>query len=79
MRGPAARWKFDVRRVWECPACGRREHTGGEIVSRSCDCQMNNDPLRPTWMRLVEEQGKRPLPPLEVGPQEPLAGADPPQ
>jgi hypothetical protein len=87
MRGPAARWKHDVRRVWECPACGRRERTGGHIVNRACDCRMKEEPAQRTWMRLLEETGKRPpatseapeQPSSEVGLQQPLTGADPPQ
>lgn len=46
MKGPRARWKHDVRRLWECPACHRRERTGGDIVNLRCGCQ--------TWMRLIE-------------------------
>lgn len=63
MKGPAARWKHDVRRVWMCPACGRRERTGGHIVHVSCDCQMKGDLPRQTWMRLMEREPPLPPPP----------------
>jgi hypothetical protein len=54
MKGPHARTKHDVRRVWECPACARRLLTGGQVVNLSCDCQATADPPRRTAMRLVE-------------------------
>jgi hypothetical protein len=56
MKGPSGRLKFDVRRVWECPACGRRERTSGRVVTRTCFCQSAADPPRDVWMRLVEQQ-----------------------
>jgi len=59
MKGPSGRLKFDVRRIWECPVCHRREKTGGNVVNRSCDCLAQNDPPRRTWMQLVEETPKR--------------------
>jgi hypothetical protein len=55
IKGPSGRLKHDVRRVWECPACGRREHTGGEVVTRLCACQSEADPPRTIWMRLLEQ------------------------
>ena len=55
MKGPSGRAKFDVRRVWECPVCLRREKTAGQIVSRICTCQTSNG-ARPRWMRLIEEK-----------------------
>ncbi len=51
MKGPGHRAKFDVRRQWLCPACGRRERTGGHVVNRTCPCR--------TAMRLVEEPRRR--------------------
>jgi hypothetical protein len=56
MKGPRGRLKHDVRRVWECPACGKRERTGGQVVTRLCPCQADAAPPRQTWMRLVEER-----------------------
>jgi hypothetical protein len=40
---------LDVRRVWECPACGRRIKRQGDVVTYQCHCK---EP--PVWMRLVE-------------------------
>lgn len=65
MKGPGGRLKFDVRRVWECPACRRREKTGGHVVNRRCDCLAKADPPRQTWMTLLEESPRRPSPPAE--------------
>ena len=55
MKGPSGRLKFDVRRVWECPECRRREWTGGDVVNRPCDCRAKSDPPRRIWMKLIEE------------------------
>lgn len=55
MKGPSGRLRFDVRRVWECPLCRRREKTRGTVVGLRCDCVAKKDPSRHTWMRLVEE------------------------
>jgi len=60
MKGPGGRLKHDVRRVWECPICGRREHTGGQVVNRLCPCHPDTDPPRLFWMRLVEDGRKVP-------------------
>jgi hypothetical protein len=56
VKGPQARTKHDVRRVWECPGCGKRLLTGGEIVGLACDCLATADPPQRTPMRLVEPQ-----------------------
>ncbi len=71
MKGPRGRWRYDVRRLWECPVCHRREHTSGKVVNLACDCLAKQDPPQWTWMRLVEDEPKRlrrgrpdaPLPP----------------
>jgi hypothetical protein len=65
MKGPSGRLKFDVRRVWECPVCRRREKTGGHIVNCLCDCLAKSDPPGRTWMKLIEESPRRP-PPAET-------------
>ncbi|MCI0640027.1 MAG: hypothetical protein L0Y72_07740 [Gemmataceae bacterium] len=57
MKGPRSRWKHDVRRVWECPACGKRVYSGGQVTHRVCSCALDHT----TSMRLVEER-KIPLP-----------------
>jgi len=51
MKGPGLRIdQHDVRRVWECPRCGRRTKATGDVVSRSCRCQPGG-----TFMKLLEE------------------------
>src|SRR6266404_1670407 len=40
MKGPYERLKYDLRRVWECPACNRRERTVGGVTFRHCPCRM---------------------------------------
>ncbi|HEX6985251.1 MAG TPA: hypothetical protein VF170_07735 [Planctomycetaceae bacterium] len=51
MKGPGFRLDLDVRRVWECPACGRRLKTSGDVVRVDCDCRGDSPPA----MRLVEK------------------------
>src|SRR5262249_6756886 len=55
MKGPGGGLRIDVRRLWECPVCHRREKTPGTVVHRLCDCLAKSNPPRQTWMRLVEE------------------------
>jgi len=38
MKGPYERLKYDLRRLWECPACKRRERTSGTVTFRHCAC-----------------------------------------
>jgi hypothetical protein len=56
MKGPGGRMRFDLRRVWECPVCHRRDWTPGEIVFRACTCSTKGDPTSPVWMKLIEEE-----------------------
>jgi hypothetical protein len=50
MKGPGFRIGLDCRRIWECPACGRRLKFHGDVTAMSCDCR---GPGSDT-MRLVE-------------------------
>jgi len=50
MKGPGFRLDLDVRRVWECPACGKRLRMAGEVTQLACDCRGEASPA----MRLVE-------------------------
>jgi hypothetical protein len=59
VKGPSGRLKHDVRRVWECPICGRHERTGGQVVNRACPCHPDTDPPRIVWMRLVEHKSQK--------------------
>jgi hypothetical protein len=52
MKGPSRRLKFDVRRIWQCHDCGRKEYTSGKEVVRACPICSSDD--RKKWMRLVE-------------------------
>jgi len=55
MKGPSGRLRYQVRRVWECPRCRRREWTGGHIVTQVCDCAGGEGPAKPVGMKLIEE------------------------
>ena len=59
MKGPYERLKYDLRRVWECPACHHRERTGGEVSFMVCGCQEKEPPPRRVCMRLVEDGPRR--------------------
>jgi len=65
MKGPYERLKYDLRRLWECPLCHRRERTDGSATFRFCECQSTAAEARPTPMKLVEEAGHRTVPPVE--------------
>lgn len=56
MKGPGLRIDLDVRRVWQCPKCGRQMRCSGDVTSRVCNCQKEE-----TMMLLVEET--KPAPP----------------
>lgn len=50
IKGPALRQKFDVRRCWQCPKCGRIQKTPLEEVSYRCNCQPGG-----TWMKVFDQ------------------------
>jgi hypothetical protein len=50
MKGPGFRLDLDVRRLWECPACGTRLKMPASVVQLDCDCRGESSPA----MRLVE-------------------------
>lgn len=60
MKGPGVRLDLDVRRVWECPQCGRISKSDGSRVARRCACTDEG-----VWMRLVRDG--RPGRPLTAG------------
>ena len=62
MKGPGGRLKFDIRRLWECPACHRRELTAGDVVTRLCACSAKSEPPRQNWMKLIEQKPAKPAP-----------------
>lgn len=70
IKGPSGRTKFDVRRVWECPACARRERSAPRVVNLRCICSSTNSP----WMRLVEESRVRRVAPAIADVETPPTG-----
>ena len=59
MKGPYERLKYDLRRMWECPACHHRERTGGEVTSVVCHCQEQQSPTERQPMKLLEDGARR--------------------
>jgi len=66
MRGPYERLKYDLRRVWECPVCKRRERTAGSVTFRHCLCQMQQLEGQPVVMKLVEDGVQRVVPKVVI-------------
>lgn len=56
MKGPGIRYDIDIRRVWECPACGNRRKFPGNVTARRCSCEAHE------WMRLIDEKNQRQFP-----------------
>ena len=88
MKGPYERLKYDLRRLWECPVCQRRERAPGAVASKLCLCQMQKADGKPVVMKLIEDGVQRtippvvlvheplpPLPPLVLPPDEPREAA----
>jgi len=64
MKGPFERLKYDLRRLWECPQCQRRERTDGSFTSRLCACGTKPESgalglAKLVPMRLVEDGPRR--------------------
>lgn len=69
MKGPFERLKYDLRRLWECPLCRRRERTDGAVTSRFCTCPGKGAPEgQRTSMKLLEEAGHRTVPLIKFQP-----------
>src|SRR6476620_5763694 len=66
MKGPYERLKYDLRRVWECPVCKRRERTAFTVTFRHCNCQMKQVEGRPVVMKLVEDGVQRVTPSIMI-------------
>jgi len=61
MKGPFERLKYDLRRIWECPACGHKVRTDGAATSQFCRCGKNNtNPA--VAMKLVGDGPRRLVP-----------------
>jgi CDGSH-type Zn-finger protein len=59
MKGPYERLKYELRRVWECPECHRRERTEGTVTTVPCRCGADQQPPQVRWMRLIEDGMRR--------------------
>jgi hypothetical protein len=66
MRGPFERLKYDLRRLWECPVCKRRDRTTGTVTFRHCSCQMNKADGKFIVMKLVEDSVQRLTPVVRI-------------
>lgn len=66
MKGPYERLKYDLRRLWECPACHKRERTPGSVASRLCLCQMKQVDGQPVVMKMLEDGPQRVVPPVVI-------------
>lgn len=60
MKGPGHRYDIDIRRLWECPECGKQIRLPANIAHRQCTCHEKK-----TWMRLVPNPRIRTFPPRE--------------
>ena len=59
MKGRGKGTDFEVCRVWECPACGRKARSRGTVVNLACPCGETEGAAGPVWMRLVEARPRR--------------------
>ena len=66
MKGPYERLKYDLRRLWECPVCHKRERTPGSVSSRLCMCRMKQADGTPVVMKLLEDGPQRVVPPVVI-------------
>jgi len=55
MKGPYERLKYDLRRVWECPACGRQLRTSGAVTALVCPCQLSRPLVEQITMKLTHD------------------------
>lgn len=61
MKGPFERLKYDLRRIWECPACGHKVRTDGAATTQFCRCgKPNTNP--DVAMKLVGDGPRRLVP-----------------
>ena len=78
MKGPYERLKYDLRRLWECPRCQRRERSDGSVTFVLCPCEAKSGG-RLVPMKLIEEAGHRTVPPIVPKVSEELLAPPPPQ
>src|SRR4051812_17468623 len=72
MKGPHERLKYDLRRLWECPACKRRERTSPSVTFRHCTCQMKQLEGKPVVMKLIEDGVQRLTPAIAIEHRPPM-------
>jgi len=66
MKGPHERLKYELRRLWACRACKRRQRTSGAVTYRHCSCQMKQLDGNPVVMHLVADSIQRLTPPITM-------------
>jgi hypothetical protein len=66
MKGPYERLKYDLRRLWECPLCKRRERLAATVTYRHCLCQMKQLDGKPIVMKLIADGVQRLVPPVVI-------------
>jgi len=76
MKGPSERLKYDLRRLWECPACKRRERATGALTFRFCQCQMKQADGKLVVMQLIGDGVQRLTPVIAVK-RPPVAAVEP--
>ncbi|HIM31722.1 MAG TPA: hypothetical protein EYG57_19510, partial [Planctomycetes bacterium] len=57
MKGPYQRLKYELRRVFECPKCHRREYVAGSLTYRFCTCPGKHE--APLVMKMVADDVRR--------------------
>jgi hypothetical protein len=75
MKGPYERLKYDLRRLWECPMCKRRERTAGTVTFLRCPCQTKQADGQPVVMKLIEDGVQRVGPAVAIQ-HEPLPATE---
>jgi hypothetical protein len=76
MKGPQERLKYDLRRLWECPVCKRRERTAGTVTFRHCACQIQKLDGKPVVMKLVADGVQRLVPMIKPACEIPALGQE---
>ncbi|WP_425617657.1 hypothetical protein NA78x_001340 [Anatilimnocola sp. NA78] len=62
MRGPFERLKYDLRRIWECPACNQRRRTDGTATTQFCTCGKTSSNAESVSMKLIGDGPRRTVP-----------------
>ncbi len=71
MRGPYERLKYDLRRTFECPKCGRHERRAGNATTCLCECQESIPLTEAVWMKM-ESEGDDPVSPRSQQAKNPI-------